>query len=120
MGDMFTQLRNAIHAYEEYAAKLRTHCQGSSVSPRLMKALSYLYLDIIEFCGDTCRLLSSKKGTSDDDMYMRCANPEPKKDSKSLFSGNFVGSRLTCDLAVFLSESGSICSSLNWRCHCHI
>lgn len=64
---MFTTLKHIIPAYEEYATKLRDRFQGSSASqPRLMKALSYLYSDIVQFCGEACRLLSSKKGMQHD------------------------------------------------------
>jgi hypothetical protein len=69
---MFEKMAQNLPAYEEYVVKLQFRAQkyGRKPHPRLLKALAYIYVDIIQFCLDACRLFSAgKNGTYDLEHY---------------------------------------------------
>jgi hypothetical protein len=63
--DMFENMAMQLPAYEEHIKELkeRAQQQGREVSPRLLKALAYVYSDLIQFCFDACRLFSKKRSS---------------------------------------------------------
>jgi len=60
---MFENMSNAMPAYQEYIAELSVLAQqqGKEISERLIKAMGYMYSDLIQFCFDAYRLLSKKR-----------------------------------------------------------
>jgi hypothetical protein len=62
---MFENMGLLLPAYEEYVQELRIRVQQArrEVSPRLLKALSYVYSDLIQFCFDACKLFSKKRSS---------------------------------------------------------
>jgi len=59
---MFENMGMLLPAYEEYVHDLQARAQqrGREVSSRLLKALAYVYTDLIQFCYDACKLFSKK------------------------------------------------------------
>jgi hypothetical protein len=56
---MFEGIGSTLTAYEDFLQMIqsRAHSQGRSY-PRLAKALSYVYLDVLRFCHSVCILFS--------------------------------------------------------------
>jgi len=60
---MFETMSTNLPAYEEYVDRLSALAQqhGTDLSKRLVKAMGYIYTDLIQFCFDVYRLLSKKR-----------------------------------------------------------
>lgn len=59
---MFVSISTTLPAYEEYVNVLQSRAQNQGHShPRLAKALSFVYVDILRFCHNTCLLFSRKR-----------------------------------------------------------
>ncbi|KAF2185894.1 hypothetical protein K469DRAFT_687714 [Zopfia rhizophila CBS 207.26] len=60
--EMFENMGMLLPAYEEYATKMqaRAQQQQKDTPDRLLKALAYIYTDLLQFCFDACKLLSKK------------------------------------------------------------
>lgn len=69
---MLQQIGDILPAYEEYLnifVNRRTSQMETGIAPalelrhhRLYKSLSFVYVDIIQFCQEACRIFGSKKG----------------------------------------------------------
>ncbi|KAH0542496.1 hypothetical protein FGG08_003092 [Glutinoglossum americanum] len=75
LSDMFEKMSVTLPVYEEYirTLKARALSRGQPVSRRLLKALAYVYSDIIQFCQYACNLFTKRKGSYDNTRF---ANPE--------------------------------------------
>jgi hypothetical protein len=60
---MFENMAMLLPAYEEYVHQMRARAeqQERRVSDRLLKAMAYIYSDLIQFCFDAYKLLSKKR-----------------------------------------------------------
>lgn len=60
---MLENMAAVLPAYEGYVDKMRVRAeqQGRRVSDRLLKAMAYIYSDLIQFCFDAYKLLSKKR-----------------------------------------------------------
>lgn len=61
--DMLENMGNLLPAYERYVREIRARAQQrpSELPPGLLKALGYIYSDLIQFCFEACKLLSKKR-----------------------------------------------------------
>ena len=61
--DMFETMSMQLPAYEEYTTAMRDRArqQSKNTPDRLLKALTYIYTDLIQFCFDAYKLLSKKR-----------------------------------------------------------
>ena len=61
---MFEKMALTLPVYEEYVRNLRMRAlsREQQVSRRLLKALAYVYSDIIQFCQYACNLFTKRKG----------------------------------------------------------
>jgi hypothetical protein len=59
---MFENMGMLLPAYEEFTTKFqaRARQENKESSGRLLKALAYIYTDLLQFCFDACKLLSKK------------------------------------------------------------
>ena len=62
---MFENMGMLLPAYEEYVESLRVRSrnQPKDMPDRLLRALAYIYSDLIQFCFDACKLLSKKRSS---------------------------------------------------------
>jgi hypothetical protein len=61
---MFDDMVEVLPAYEEYVDHVQSKYAkgGIEFAPRLLKALAYVYSDILDFCLGAVRILSPRKG----------------------------------------------------------
>ncbi|KAI9775589.1 MAG: hypothetical protein M1839_000989 [Geoglossum umbratile] len=63
LSDMFGKMASTLPVYEKYVKILRTRAtEPKQLSERLLKALAYVYSDIIQFCQYACNLFKKRKG----------------------------------------------------------
>jgi predicted O-linked N-acetylglucosamine transferase (SPINDLY family) len=64
LSHMFEVIASKLSVYEEHARILQARAveRKQQVSIRLIKALAYIYSDIIQFCQYSCNLFAKRKG----------------------------------------------------------
>ncbi|KAF2471412.1 uncharacterized protein BDR25DRAFT_27092 [Lindgomyces ingoldianus] len=62
---MLDDMTDVLPAYEEYVGQIQSKYskEGVDFAPRLLKALAFVYSDILDFCLGAVRILSPAKGT---------------------------------------------------------
>ncbi|KAI9830344.1 MAG: hypothetical protein M1819_005725 [Sarea resinae] len=61
LAEMFEKIFLRLPSYEDQIRRLRGSASSTS-QPRLIRALSYVYADIIQFCRDACKIFTNKRG----------------------------------------------------------
>lgn len=67
---MFEKITQRLPVYKEHLKRLKIHKKkepnvaavSSPADERLVKALSLIYADIIQFCQQACKIFATKKG----------------------------------------------------------